>query len=186
MTAEKKKVRMLTEGALVATMALVLSYVDIPIGLQYGGSIDFVMVPIIIYSVRWGVGCGFISGLCFGTLKFFLSGGVAVNWQSMLLDYSLAYMMVGLAGAIKNRPSLVWLSSLIGCGGRFIIHFISGVTIYASYMPTYFMGMKMPNVVIYSIIYNISYMLPSSVIAVLCCVLLSKSLKKYIEASDIR
>ena len=76
MTAEKKKVRMLTEGALVAAMALVLSYVDIPIGLQYGGSIDFVMVPIIIYSVRWGVGCGFISGLCFGTLKFFLSGGV--------------------------------------------------------------------------------------------------------------
>ena len=58
MTAEKKKVRMLTEGALVAAMALVLSYVDIPIGLQYGGSIDFVMVPIIIYSVRWGVGCG--------------------------------------------------------------------------------------------------------------------------------
>ena len=54
MTAEKKKVRMLTEGALVAAMALVLSYVDIPIGLQYGGSIDFVMVPIIIYSVRWG------------------------------------------------------------------------------------------------------------------------------------
>ena len=51
MTAEKKKVRMLTEGALVAAMALVLSYVDIPIGLQYGGSIDFVMVPIIIYSV---------------------------------------------------------------------------------------------------------------------------------------
>ena len=158
MTAQKKQIRMLAEGALVVAMSIVLSYIEIPIGLQYGGSIDFVMIPIIIYSVRWGAGCGLLSGLVFGTLKFFLAGGVAVNWQSMLLDYSLAYM----------------------------IHYISGVTIYAEYMPDVFVGMKMSSPWFYSLLYNGLYMLPSTVIAGICCAILAKSLKKYIEAADIK
>ena len=186
MTAQKKQIRMLAEGALVVAMSIVLSYIEIPIGLQYGGSIDFVMIPIIIYSVRWGAGCGMLSGLVFGTLKFFLAGGVAVNWQSMLLDYSLAYMMIGLAGLIKNQPAKLWLSALIGCFGRFVIHYISGVTIYAEYMPDVFVGMKMSSPWFYSLLYNGLYMLPSTVIAVICCAILAKSLKKYIEAADIK
>ena len=34
MTTQKKKVRMLAEGALVVAMSIVLSYIEIPIGLQ--------------------------------------------------------------------------------------------------------------------------------------------------------
>ena len=186
MTTQKKKVRMLAEGALVVAMSIVLSYIEIPIGLQYGGSIDFVMIPMIIYAVRWCAGSGLLAGLAFGTLKFFLAGGVAVNWQSMLLDYSLAYMMVGLAGLIRNQPGKVWLGAIIGCFGRFVIHYISGVTIYAQYMPPVFMGLNMSSPAIYSLLYNLSYMLPSSIIAVICCLALQKKLSRYILAEDLR
>ncbi|MBQ2326102.1 MAG: energy-coupled thiamine transporter ThiT, partial [Clostridia bacterium] len=72
------------------------------------------------------------------------------------------------------------------CFARFIIHFISGVTIYKEYMPPVFMGWEMESPVVYSILYNGSYMLPSSVIAVACCVFLGKSLRKYIAAADLK
>lgn len=185
MKTQSKQVRMLVEGALVVAMSIVLSYIDIPVG-AFGGSVDFVMVPLIIYAVRWGAGYGLISGLVFGTLKFIMAGGSAVNWQSMLLDYSLAYMMVGLAGVIKNKPSMVWLSALVGCFGRFIIHFISGITIYAEYMPETYMGMAMNNVWFYSALYNGAYMLPNTVVAIICCGLLGKALKKYVEGTDLK
>ena len=51
MTTKNKRVRMLVEGALAVAMSIVLSYIDIPVG-AFGGSVDFVMVPLIIYSVR--------------------------------------------------------------------------------------------------------------------------------------
>ena len=102
---ERKKLLTIAEGGIAVALAIALSYLKIPIGLSFGGfggSIDLVMVPIIFYAIRRGPLWGMASGLIFGTLKFFLAGGTAVNWQSMLLDYSLAYMMVGLAGLISK------------------------------------------------------------------------------------
>ena len=185
MTEQKRKNRMLVEGALFVAMAYVLSFIEINVAWQYGGSIDFVMIPLIIYAIRWGTAPGLMAGLVFGTVKFFLSGGVAVNWQSMLLDYSLAYMFVGFAGVLKNRASLAWLAAVVGCFARFIIHFVSGVTIYAEYMPPIFMGWEMTSPTVYSILYNGSYMLPSAVIAIAGCLALQKSLRRFLEATDL-
>ena len=186
MTREKKRIRRLVEGALFVAMAYVLSFIEIKVAWQYGGSIDFVMIPLIIYAVRWGTAPGLMTGFVFGSVKFFLSGGVAVNWQSMLLDYSLAYMFVGFAGLLKNRPSLSWLAAVIGCAARFVIHFFSGVTIYAEYMPPIFMGWEMTSPTVYSILYNGSYMLPSAVIAVAGCLMLQKKLCRFLAAEDLR
>ena len=80
-----KKLRALCESAIFTAMALALSYLKVDIA-ALGGSINLVMVPLIICAIRWGLGCGLGAGLVFGTLKFFLAGGTAVNWQSMLLD----------------------------------------------------------------------------------------------------
>ena len=123
---------MLAEGGLTVALALALSYLKIPVA-ALGGSIDFVMVPLIVFAYRWGVWQGLLAGLAFGTLKFFLAGGSAINWQSMLLDYSVAYAFVGFAGLIHKKKGMLPVSALIGCIARFIIHFISGVTIYAEY-----------------------------------------------------
>jgi len=169
----------LCEAAVCVALAIGLSYLKIPIGLSFGGfggSIDFVMLPLIILSLRRGVWWGLGAGLVFGTLKFFVAGGAAVNWQSMLLDYSLAYMAVGVSGLFKGRNAA--LGALAGCLARFVIHFISGVTIYAEWMPEKFMNMTMTSPAIYSILYNGTYMVPNTVIAVLVMALAAKPLKK--------
>ncbi len=182
-----KKLLALCECAVLVAASLALSYLKLPIGMEFGGfggSIDFVMIPLIVCAVRWGCGYGLGTGLVFGTLKFFLAGGAAVNWQSMLLDYSVAYMLIGFAGLLPRRAKTAWLAALIGCFARFLVHFVSGVTVYAEYMSDIF-GLPMTNVWVYSLLYNGSYMLPNTILAVAVCALLSVPLKKYLERSDL-
>ncbi|MBR4308835.1 MAG: energy-coupled thiamine transporter ThiT [Oscillospiraceae bacterium] len=181
---KSKPIRPLCECAVFTAAALALSYLKIPTGLAFGGfggSVDLVMIPLLLCALRWGMGWGLGSGLVFGTLKFFFAGGAAISWQSMLLDYSLAYMMVGMAGVLKNKSGLAWLAALIGCLGRFAIHFISGVTIYAQYVSPIF-GWNGKSSVIYSLLYNGSYMLPNTLIAVISIALLQKPLKAFLDA----
>ncbi|MBO5976522.1 MAG: energy-coupled thiamine transporter ThiT [Oscillospiraceae bacterium] len=178
---KKQKLKIIAEGAILTALALVLSYIKIPIGLGFGGfcgSVDLVMIPLIVYAVRRGCLPGLAAGLVFGTLKFFLAGGVAVNWQSMLLDYSLAYMFVGFAGVIPQMRGRLPLAAFVGCAARFVIHYISGVTIYAQYMPEEFMNMTMISPAIYSLLYNGTYMLPNTILAAIICALLKKPLEK--------
>ena len=124
---------------------------------------------------------GLLAGLAFGTLKYFFAEGFAVSWASIVFDYSIAYAAVGLAGLLRARNndySKLPLAALIGCVGRFVIHFISGVTVYAQYMPEEFMGMTMTSPVFYSVLYNGTYMLPNTILAIVICALLMKPAAK--------
>ena len=184
----RTRLRCLSECAIFVALALVLSYLKIPLGFTFGGfggSIDLVMIPLILVAFRWGLGWGLGAGLVFGTLKFFFAGGSAINWESMLLDYSVAYMFVGFAGLLCRKKGLLWLAALIGCICRFAVHFLSGITIYAEYMYDIF-GLPMSNVWVYSALYNASYMLPNTVLAVLVCLLLQKQLNKYLLGEDLK
>ncbi len=189
---KNKNLRCITEGAVLVALALALSYLKIPIGLAFGGfggSIDLVMIPLIIFAVHRGLSWGLGAGLVFGTLKFFFAGGAAINWESMLLDYSIAYMFVGFASLMRGKrlEGKAWafpLGALLGCVGRFIIHFISGVTIYAEYFEDVFMGINGLNPTTYSILYNGTYMLPNTVLAVLVCALLAKPLAGLFKRID--
>ena len=181
---KNQKVRIICEGAICIAVALVLSYLKIPIGGGFGGwggSVDLVMLPLIVFAVHRGDGWGIGAGLVFGTLKFFLAGGVAVNWQSMLLDYVAAYAFVGFAGLMKGKRGALPLGALLGCICRFIIHFLSGITIYAILIPTEILGLVTGSAAIYSLLYNATYMLPNTILAVVLCALLQKPLRKYME-----
>ena len=175
-------VRCLAEGGICVALSIALSYLKIPVA-ALGGSIDFVMIPLIVFAVRWGFGWGLLAGLVFGTLKFFLAGGTALNWQSMLLDYSVAYMFVGFAGLLRrpHEKGRLWalpLGALVGCVARFGIHFLSGVTIYAEYFEDSYAGVTGLSPVSYSLLYNGLYMLPNTVIAVVLCALLARPVQK--------
>ena len=172
-TSTHSSTRRLAEGGICIALALVLSYIKIPIGLSFGGfggSINLVMIPLILFAVRWGAPWGLLAGLAFGTLKYFFAEGFAVSWVSIIFDYSLAYAAVGFAGLLRaknNNYSKLPIAALVGCFGRFIIHFISGVTVYAQYMPEEFMGMAMNSSVVYSLLYNGTYMLPNTILCLL-------------------
>lgn len=176
--------RRLAEGGICIALSLVLSYLKIPIGISFGGfggSINLVMLPLILFSVRWGASWGILAGLAFGTLKYIFAEGFAISWVSILFDYTLAYAAVGFAGLLRARNgnyTKLPLAALIACLARFVIHFISGATVYAQYMPEEFMGMPMTSPVFYSTLYNGTYMLPNTILAIVLCALLIKPAAK--------
>lgn len=177
---QNKNLRALTEGAVMVALSIALSFIKIPIGVGFGGfggSIDLVMVPIIVYAVRYNCAWGLGAGLVFGTIKYFL-GGNAIDWVSIIFDYSVAYMFVGFAGLMNKKYETLPLAALIGCFGRFAVHFISGVTVYAKWMPEEFMGISGMTPPLYSFLYNGTYMLPNTILAVAVCALLIVPLKK--------
>ena len=182
-------VRCLTEGGICVALSLALSYLKIPIMAGFGGfggSVDFVMIPLIIFAVRWGLGWGIGAGLVFGTLKYFLASGGAISWVSIVFDYGVAYAFVGFAGIFKKKYNLLPVAALVGCFARFVIHFISGVTVYAQYMPEEFMGLPMSSPYLYSCLYNGWYMLAELVATEIVAMLMYAPLGKYIRGEDIR
>lgn len=174
---KNKQLYRICESAVLVALAIALCAIEIQIG-ALGGSIDFVMIPLFIIAYRNGLGYGITSGLVFGFVKCLIGGGIGWGLPSILLDYVLAYGAVGLAGIFKEKSWAIELSTLIGCFARFIIHFISGITLYAIVAPTELAGMTFVNPIAYSTVYNALYMLPNTVIAVIIMSLLRFVLKR--------
>ena len=149
--------RMLCEGAIMVALALVLNQLKI-FRLPNGGSITLEMLPIFFFAVRWGVGPGLLAGFAFGLLQMFIDGAVAWGWQSLLLDYLVAFTPLGLAGLFKGKDWGIFAGTVLGSVVRFIVHFISGITIYAIVAPTELFNMTFTSPWMYSLAYNGSYM----------------------------
>ena len=128
---KKKQLYRICECAVFIALSVALSYLKIEIG-AFGGSIDFVMIPLFIIAYRNGLGYGVASGLVFGLIKCLIGGGIGWGLPSVLLDYVLAYGAVGVAGIFKEKSWAIELSTFVGCAARYVIHFISGVTILLS------------------------------------------------------
>ncbi len=168
----------LCEGAICLALALVLSYIEISF-LPNGGSVDLVMIPIIVFAVyRGGAVWGFVTGALFGTLKFFLANGFAITWTSIIMDYSLAYGVVGLAGVFINKKNgYVW-GALLGGFLRFAVHFVSGITIYAISGLSEVLWWSTSSIWLFSFLYNMSYMSFNTLVAVVISPLLGKALAR--------
>ena len=178
------RTRMLCEGALMVALAQILSYVKLAEA-PNGGSITFAMFPILFFSVRWGLSSGLMAGFVFGLLQLIFDGAYAWGWQSMLLDYLAAFTPLGLAGLFKGKSWGLFAGTLVGCAGRFVIHYISGITVYKIVAPTEFLNWTFSSPSLYSLVYNGSYMLPNTIIALVMAALLYVPLKKYILGADL-
>ena len=190
-TSTHSTTRRLTEGGICIALALVLSYLKIPIGLSFGGfggSITLVMVPLILFAVRYGAPWGILAGVAFGTLKYFFAEGFAVSWVSIIFDYSVAYGAVGLAGLFRvksNDYSKLPLAAFVGCLGRFVVHYISGVTIYRIYEPTEVFNTTFTNPYLYSAVYNGSYVFIDMVLCLVITALLYRPLSRYFAPQEV-
>jgi len=170
---------------MLVALAQVLSYVKL-MELPNGGSLTPAMFPILFYALRWGLGKGLLAGFTFGLLQLIFDGAYAWGWQSMLLDYLVAFTPLGLAGLFKGKAWGIFPGTAIGCAGRFIVHYISGVTIYRIIEPTEIPGFGVyDNAVVYSLVYNGVYMLPNMLLAMAIAGALYVPMKKYFSGSDI-
>ena len=178
-------VRMLCEGGILLAAAFVLSLLRFW-EMYDGGAIDFGMLPILLFAVRWGVGPGLVVGLADGVLQFMQAGGIAIGWQSIIGDYLVAFTVLGLAGLARGRKSGIFVGTVIDCVARFLVHYIVGATIWASYMPETFFNMTMTTPWFYSLLYNGFYMVIDMALCLVVFALLYNPLRKYFLAEDIR
>ena len=183
--ARRKATRMLCEGAITVALSQILSYIKL-MELPNGGSLTPAMFPILLFAVRWGLADGLLAGFVFGLLQLMFDGAYAWGWQSMLLDYLVAFTPLGLAGLFQGKRWGIFAGTVLGCFARFVVHFISGVTIYRIYAPTEILGTVFDNPTLYSIVYNGSYMLPNTILALVIAALLYAPLKKFYLGADIQ
>ena len=178
-------VRMLCEGAIMIALSLELGLLKV-FELPQGGSVSLEMLPLLLFCVRWGMGGGLIACFAFGILQVFIQGAVSWGWQSILLDYVLAFGVIGVAGLGKGKPGGIFWGSILGGAARFIIHYISGITIYKIVAPTEIFGTVFDNPSLYSLVYNGSYVGIDIVLCLVIFGILYAPLKKYMMGADLR
>ena len=179
------RIRALTEGAMLVAAAQALSFVKL-YEFPQGGSVTAAMFPILLYALRWGLGRGLLAGFTFGSLQLLFDGAYAWGWQSMVLDYLLAFTPLGLAGIFRGRAWGIFPGTVLGCAGRFAVHYLSGVTIYRITMPTEIPGLGVfDSAQVYSLVYNGCYMLPCTAIALVIAAALFVPMKPWFEGRDL-
>lgn len=184
MKTKKNTTRMLCEGAILIALALILGLMKV-FELPQAGSISLEMLPLLLFCVRWGVGSGFLGCFAFGILQVFVQGAVSYGWASILLDYVVAFGVMGIAGLGRGRKYGIFWGSVLGGVARFAVHYISGITIYKIVAPTALFGTVFDNAALYSAVYNGSYV---SIDTLLCLVIFGivyRPLQNYLTGEDL-
>ena len=176
-----KATRALVEGALMVAAAEALGYIKLW-HMPEGGSVSLMMLPIVLYALRWGTRNGLLAGCALGIIDFMLGGGIAIGWQSILGDYVIACTLIGLAGVghKKGVPGVI-LGSIVGCLGRYAAVWVTGATLWDEYMYDIY-GLPMTNEWVYSALYNLP-VLVSGVLTTVIAVLLWKPMQRLPEAN---
>lgn len=179
-----EKTKLLVEGAAMVALATVLSFIRI-IKLPWGGSVTLLsMLPIVIFSIKNGVKNGLIVSFVFSLVQF--AQGVMdglFGWgltpgsliACIVIDYILAFTVLGLAGIFKEKGITGWiLGTVLAIFLRLVMHFLSGVLIWKSFGELWG-GFSTESTVLYSLLYNGAYMIPEIIITTVGAVILLKA-----------
>ncbi len=202
------KTAALTECAVLIALGTILSMLKL-YEMPWGGSVTVAsMLPLVIIGYRHGIKWGILSAIVFSLMQMLLGGGTISaaflpgEDQMMLhlalimvvLDYFLAYSLVGLSGLFrnKNKPSKsLALGAFVGTFCRFIAHFLSGWILWGAWASSFFEGFDETTggsigrffvntfdgqmlSCMYSFFYNALYMIPEMIITVVLAVIVSK------------
>ena len=182
----RERIIKLTTTALMLALALILSFIKV-YEMPQGGSITAVsMMPIILiaylYGTKWGIFTGFAYSLLQLITDFSSLRGLSIGTfvAAIFLDYIIAFSVLGLAGMFKdkfkNKALEITLGTIIAVTLRFFAHFLSGFLLWSAYAEDM-------NPILYSLVYNGSYMLPELIITTIfssiIILILMPILKKY-------
>ena len=205
------KTQRLTESAMLLAVAIVLelaSKMFIP-EMPFGGQVTLAsMLPMVLISYRHGVKWGLIAGVAYAFIQmalgtktvaaafqpgYFGEGRMLVNAFIMcLLDYLLAFTLLGLGGCFRNtlkRPGIALAcGSIVALSARYLAHVLSGYILFAGWAEWFFTqegfpgwGMMLvenlsPNMLglVYSLVYNAMYMVPEMIITAMAAILIAR------------
>lgn len=152
-SSSRARLMALVETALLLAIAFVLGRIKFW-ELPNGGAVHpAAMLPLCLIGLRRGPKWGFLGCFAYGIIDFMYDGGFAINAWSIILDYLLAYTMLGITGFFCGKMLGVWVGMPLAVLARFICHFIAGITIWAEYMPE-----EWSNLWLYSAAYNGSFL----------------------------
>lgn len=155
---ERLTSRQIAEIGLALALSTILSEIKISGFWAQGGSVTAAsLVPIMIIAFRYGGKVGLTVGVIHGLIQLII-GPYVVHPIQLLLDYPIAFGMIGLCGFFNKNKIL---GIIVGLLGRFLMHFISGIIYFAQYAPEGW------NPAYYSFIYNISYIAPEIIISII-------------------
>lgn len=162
--------RMLAYAALTIALSFILSYIRL-YKMPQGGSITAgSMLPIMLFSFMFGPLPGLLTGAVYGLLQF-MQEPYFVHPIQFLLEYPMAFGVIGLAGVMRNQlpANLQFLrmpsGALIAGVARCTMHVIAGAVFFAEYAPE---GM---NPWIYSLGYNGSFLsVDTAICIVIVCI----------------
>jgi thiamine transporter len=188
----KNTLRLVECGVLIA-LALALSFVRL-FNMPLGGSITLCsMLPIMLLSfrhgIKWGLGAAFAFSLVHLMISMFVFGEL-LSWGltaqaivvSIFLDYILAFTSLGLAGIFGTKLPQYIAGMTFAVVVRYAFHIISGVTIFASWLPKDF---PIQNTFVYSLAYN-SFLWPEFALCLIASIMLYVPLKKYMRSTEKR
>ncbi len=204
------KTKRLVTTAMLIAVATALSVFQ-PFQLPFGGGITIAsMMPIVIIAYCYGTKWGLFSAFIFSLLQmllglktvtaFFLPGdSQMILWQAIivcLLDYVVAYSVLGFGGIFKNKIKndgvAICVGSIVALALRYITHIVSGAIFFGAWAEWFFtqegfyaIGNTIMNTFsgaslswIYSIFYNGTYMLPEIIITAILTPIIYKALSK--------
>ena len=185
-TVSKRTFNLVLAGVMIA-MGTALGFVK-PFELPYGGAITLCsMLPVMFFSYRCGLKWGLSAGLVFSVLQLLFGLDALKGISAMMvvgsifLDYILAFTVLGLAGMfrgkIKNDAAAFTLGSFVSMMLRYFCSFLSGWVLWTSFNETAdmqgFIATFFPALgnlsgtalaVVYSLVYNGSYMIPEIIL----------------------
>lgn len=152
----KISTKVMLHVAMAVAIATVLQMFRI-MKMPMGGSVTLgSMIPIIFIAYIYGPNIGCLAGILFGVIDLIL-GPYVVHPIQLILDYILAYGVLGIAGYFKNN---IFIGGTVAIALRFICHVLSGVIFFSA-------DAGGQNVWIYSILYNATYLIPETIITLI-------------------
>lgn len=198
--------------ALATVLAIVCAYIPF-LNLPFGGGFTVAsMLPIVIVAYMYGTKWGLFTSFCYALIQIIMSltqgaGGTvmalflpesdsfmgygAAVWI-VLIDYIIAYTVLGLGGVFRNKISNKTLSLVVGVVLalflRYAAHIVSGYIFYGAWAEWFFTQegfYAIGNVIlnsmsgnllsfVYSVFYNGLFMIPEIVITAIVAVPVSR------------
>ena len=161
-------------GVCVA-LSFALSYAKI-FRMPQGGSVTLVsMLPVMLFAYSFGLKKGLAVGLVYGLLQS-VQDPYIIHPAQFLLDYPIAFTMLGFAGVLSGKkvfeksPQLKFAAGALAGGIlRYVAHVFSGVFAFGSWADTE----KFSNLWIYSVAYNSYVLIDVALVVIVGVILLS-------------
>jgi thiamine transporter len=157
---KKIDVRAMTTSAILAAIAMVLSFVRL-FSLPFGGTVTLLsMLPIAVCAYLYGTRRGVMAGVVLGLVNL-VANPYVIHPVQLLLDYPLAFGALGIGGSLRNRKNGLTKTYLAGIIGRYICAVLSGVIFFGSYAPESF------NALTWALFYNFTYIAAEGAITII-------------------